>query len=242
MSDLNHIRHISAFKKKNKWAYMNLYALYGLFLSFCMPPFYSAHAQTNFSIGVSTGLEAGWWVYTYPSDPTDFSSSLAWDRTHLAIIFPYALHADLHLNKWSFGITAGRSYLDDDEMVTQDDQRGARRRVPIANNGQGVPIRQLGIKVGRVIVDQSGYQLVPTAWVHTFSLTSIHPDQPNFGFRYGWKVSFENWFNTRKNLQWMVSPQYSRLSIFPKNASQNPTRHLVIGIGLGVGVRVLWGK
>jgi hypothetical protein len=190
----------------------------------------------RFSLEISTGAEAGWWIYDKGSDNAAIENNLGYDVTHLALILPFDAGLQYEWKKLSLG--AGISYrvLNDDIMRSQGFSITGGNQYTIAE--ERVPFFQYWVQGSYTLADRPNFRFAPVLRFGGFRLESIHPEKANFGAKYFLEGGLHHQIRIWKNLWWILRLKYTFMTIRPVGQTHFHENHRIYGIGANTGLRI----
>jgi hypothetical protein len=182
---------------------------------------------------LSAGVGAGWWVYNKGSvNPNNFND-LGQDQTHSTGVIDFNVGLLYQIKRWKAGIRLSHSLFLEDKMSASDDSEYYSHRYKIAENA--VTFQKYALQLSFDVVDEPKIAIAPLVRLGTFDMQTLHPEKYNFGSRAFWEVGILNQIKFKKFI-FLIQPQYTHLSILPKQAKHAGENHKIYHITIQTGV------
>lgn len=183
----------------------------------------------------SLGTDVGWWAYDKgtPASSSGFNT-LGQDITHSSITVSTEIDILYRIKSWKLGAGLNVALLIENEMVGSDDSEFQFDRYDIAESAVGF-INYYGI-VEWGIVRKPKYELAPHFRLGSFQISTLHPEEDNFGTRWYGEIGINNQFYW-KRLSFILRPKYRFQRILPKQEQAEGEKHRFFGVGLQMGLR-----
>ncbi|MEX0968060.1 MAG: hypothetical protein WD077_12530 [Bacteroidia bacterium] len=198
----------------------------------------NAQPAEPFSIEVSGGMAAGWWLYNHGSSDQSLRNNLGWDETRLALFVPATASFLYRIGKFRTGIGASHTWFFIDEIRKTGDAPPKFLRDSLSRSA--VKFLDIGIIAEYDLISKPGFVFGPHLAGGIFSIKTIYPGRNRFGNKFCWEIGLNAQFRIAPHLMFNLRPQYKTFIITPVESTVYHERHTISNFGANAGLRYVW--